>query len=84
MSPRTGAEVAFLDLSRHVAAHRAELDRAFASVLAGERYVLGEAVERFEGQFAGFCGAKHAVGVASGTDALALALGAIGIEPATR
>ncbi len=72
--------MAFLDLSRHVAAHRAELDRAFASVLAGERYVLGEAVERFEGQFAGFCGAKHAVGVASGTDALALALGAVGVE----
>ncbi len=44
-------------------------------------YILGPEVARFEKEFARFCGAAHAVGVASGTDALELALKAVGIKP---
>jgi dTDP-3-amino-3,4,6-trideoxy-alpha-D-glucose transaminase len=71
--------VPFLDLSRRVAARRAELDGALARVLDSGRFVLGGEVERFEQAWSAFCGAKHAVGVASGTDAVAVALEALGI-----
>ncbi len=73
--------VPFLDLSREVAAHRADLDAAIASVLDGGRFVLGPRVEELERAFASFCGAREAVGVASGTDAIAVALRAVGVEP---
>ena len=71
--------VSFLDLSRHVAAMREELDAAIAEVLGSGRFVGGEPVERFEQEFARYCGAAHAVGVASGTDAITLALQAVGV-----
>jgi dTDP-4-amino-4,6-dideoxygalactose transaminase len=73
--------VPFLDLARSVRAHRAELDRAVADVLEDGRFVLGPSVEAFERAFAAACGAGHAVGVASGTDALTLALQAVGVRP---
>lgn len=50
-------------------------------VLASGRYILGEEVERFERAFAAFCGARHVVGVASGTDAISIALAAGGVRP---
>ena len=71
--------VAFLDLSRQVAALRPELDGAVAEVLDAARFVGGEPVERFEREFAAWVGVKHAVGVASGTDAIELALRALGV-----
>jgi dTDP-4-amino-4,6-dideoxygalactose transaminase len=71
--------VPFLDLSREVAALRPELEAAVAEVLDGGRFVGGEPVERFEREFAAWLGAPHGVGVASGTDALELALRAVGI-----
>jgi dTDP-4-amino-4,6-dideoxygalactose transaminase len=54
---------------------------AVQRVLDGGRFVFGEEVERFEAEFASYCGAAFAVGVASGTDALTLALAAVGIGP---
>ena len=62
-------------------AHRAEIDAAIQRVLLGERYVLGAEVRAFEREFAAYAGVGHAVGVASGTDALHLALRACGIGP---
>jgi dTDP-4-amino-4,6-dideoxygalactose transaminase len=56
-----------------------ELERAARRVLSGGTYVLGPEVARFEEEFASFTGAGAAVGVASGTDALTLALAAHGI-----
>ena len=50
-------------------------------MLDAGRFVLGEEVERFEAAFAAYCGARHAVGVASGTDAIAIALQAAGVGP---
>lgn len=60
-------------------AHRAEIDAAIAAVLTGGRYILGPEVARFESEFAAYLGVKHAVGVASGTDAIELALRGCGI-----
>jgi dTDP-4-amino-4,6-dideoxygalactose transaminase len=61
--------------------HAAEITAAAARVMKGGAYVLGPELERFEAAFAAFCGAPHAVGVASGTDALTLALRAHDIGP---
>lgn len=58
-----------------------QLDAAIAEVLAGSRYILGPNVEAFEREAASFLGVRHALGCASGTDALHLALRAAGIGP---
>lgn len=60
---------------------QAEIDRAIQGVLAGGRYVLGPEVAAFEEEFAAFCQASHCVSLASGTDAVALALKAMSIGP---
>jgi dTDP-4-amino-4,6-dideoxygalactose transaminase len=58
---------------------RDALDAAVLGVLAAGRYVLGPEVSAFEGEFAEFTGVSHALGVANGTEALALALRAVGV-----
>jgi dTDP-3-amino-3,4,6-trideoxy-alpha-D-glucose transaminase len=73
--------VPFLDLARRVASLRPELDAAIARVLDSGRFVLGAEVEAFEEELAAYCGAGHAVGVASGTGAIELALRALGVGP---
>jgi dTDP-3-amino-3,4,6-trideoxy-alpha-D-glucose transaminase len=50
-------------------------------VLDSERYILGPEVEAFEREFAAYCGAEHAVGVANGTEAITIALRAMGVGP---
>ena len=74
-------EVAFADLGRTVAAERADLDAAVARVLDSGRFVLGEEVAAFESELSARLGGGHAVGVASGTDAIELALRALGVGP---
>ncbi|MCP5536791.1 MAG: DegT/DnrJ/EryC1/StrS family aminotransferase [Akkermansiaceae bacterium] len=58
-----------------------ELREAFDRVLESGRFIMGDEVEQFEASIAGFVGAKHAIGVSSGTDAILLALMALGIGP---
>ena len=60
---------------------RGELDAAIAAVLDRGDFILGQDVERFERSFAEYVGVEHAVGVASGTAALALGLRAAGVGP---
>jgi dTDP-4-amino-4,6-dideoxygalactose transaminase len=60
-------------------AQRTAIDAAIARVLDGGVYVLGREVEVFEAAFADFVGVAHAIGVASGTDAIEIALRACGI-----
>ena len=60
-------------------AHKAEVDTAIARVLESGWYILGQEVAAFEQEFAAYIGVRHAVGVASGTDALEIALRACGI-----
>ena len=62
-------------------AQKAEIDAAIARVLERGQYILGPEVEAFECEFAAWIGVRFAVGVSSGTDALALALRAIGVGP---
>jgi dTDP-4-amino-4,6-dideoxygalactose transaminase len=71
--------VPFLDLHRQTVALRAELDPAIAAVIESGRFLMGAQLDAFEAEFAAFCSAAHCVGVASGTDALALALRAAGL-----
>jgi len=61
--------------------HRAAIDDAVARVLSGGRYVLGPETEAFEREFAAYLGLPHAIGVANGTDALHVALRALGAGP---
>lgn len=75
------APVPLLDLGRQYAAIREEVLGAIERVCASQHYVLGEEVEAFERELAAFCGAAHAVGCASGTDALWLALLAARVSP---
>lgn len=67
------------DAARVLAPQRAAIDAAIAAVLDSGRFILGGALERFERAFADYCGVAHCVGVASGSDALELALRALGV-----
>ncbi len=76
--------VALNDLERHFAPHLAELEAAACRVLKRGRYILGPDVAAFEQAFAAYCGTAHCVSVGNGTDALELALRALGIGPGSR
>ena len=71
----------FLELAPTYLELKAEIDPAVSSVLAKGWYILGEQVAAFEQEFAHYIGAKHCVGVASGLDALILAMMAFDIGP---
>src|SRR3954467_15473737 len=60
---------------------RADIRAAVHRVLDGGHFVLGPEVEAFETEFAAYLGARHAVGVANGTEALTIALRALGVGP---
>ena len=71
--------VPFLDLKRNVGLLKNEIDQAIHSVLESGFFILGKKVQEFEKAFADYCNVREAVGVASGTDALHLALLACGV-----
>ena len=73
--------VAYVDLAGQHRQIGAELLRAIAKVIEHGRFILGDEVRQFEERFAALCGVRHAVAVNSGTDALILALRALGIGP---
>jgi dTDP-4-amino-4,6-dideoxygalactose transaminase len=73
--------VPLLDLRAQYATMRGEIDAAVREVLESGQFVLGANVRAFEAEFAAFVGCREAVAVASGTDALHLALRASGIGP---
>ena len=73
--------VPFVDLPLQHRQLKAELDPAIGEVLSKCNFVLGQEVATFEREFAAFVGAKHCVGVGSGTDALQLILRTLGIGP---
>jgi dTDP-4-amino-4,6-dideoxygalactose transaminase len=76
-----GSDVPFADLRRATAALRTRLDEAVAGVIESGRHVLGEQVSAFEEEWARVCGVRHGVAVASGTDAIELALRALEVGP---
>lgn len=71
--------IPFLDLKSPYLELRAEIDAAMHRVMESGWYILGEEVESFEHDFAIYCDAKYAVGVATGLDALHLSLLAMGV-----
>jgi dTDP-3-amino-3,4,6-trideoxy-alpha-D-glucose transaminase len=73
--------VPLFDTSTALAPLKEELRAAIARVLDSERYILGPEVEAFEREWAAYCGAGHAVGVANGTEAITIALRAMGVGP---
>ena len=75
------ARVPFLDLPAEYLALRPAVDAAIRRVLRSGRFILGPEHEAFEAEAARYFSARHALGVASGTDALELALRACGIGP---
>ncbi|HLT78111.1 MAG TPA: DegT/DnrJ/EryC1/StrS family aminotransferase [Ferrovibrio sp.] len=72
MIPQTNPKAAYL-------AQRDEIDAAIRRVLDSGWYIQGEEVAAFEREFAAFAGARHGIAVASGTDALIVALRALGV-----
>jgi dTDP-3-amino-2,3,6-trideoxy-4-keto-D-glucose/dTDP-3-amino-3,4,6-trideoxy-alpha-D-glucose/dTDP-2,6-dideoxy-D-kanosamine transaminase len=72
------------DLRRHIATMHEELTAAADRVISSGWFVLGREVQSFETQFAEYCNVAHCVGVANGTDALELALKALGIGAGSR
>jgi dTDP-4-amino-4,6-dideoxygalactose transaminase len=75
------AHLQFIDLQAQRARMGAAVEDAILKVVRSGQYILGPEVATLETQLATFCGAKHALTVANGTDALALALMAFGVKP---
>lgn len=66
--------IKFLDLQKINLLHQQEIEEAILSTFRSGWYILGEAVEKFEKNFAEYCGVKHCIGVSNGLDALSLIL----------
>ena len=73
--------IKFLDLHKINERFRSEMNAATKRVLDSGWYLLGKEVEKFEKDFAAFCGTKHCIGVANGLDALNLIIKAYGFGP---
>src|SRR5688572_26236630 len=73
--------VPLLDVNAQNLPLEKELQAAFMRVLRSGHFIMGPDVSAFEGELATFVGAKYAIGVSSGTDAILLALMALGIGP---
>jgi dTDP-3-amino-3,4,6-trideoxy-alpha-D-glucose transaminase len=73
--------VALFDTVTPRLALRTHIDAAIARVLDSGRFILGSEVSAFEHEFAAYCGTRHAVAVANGTEALTIALRAMGVGP---
>ncbi len=74
-------KVPFVDLRAQYKTIKPRVDQAIAEVLAAAAFIGGDAVADFEAEFAGFTGTRYAVGCANGTDALEIALEALGVGP---
>lgn len=79
-SPRSTSPISFIDLAAQQERIRDRLDRAIASVLDHGQYIMGPEVLALEKQLAAFSGARHALSCSSGTDALLIALMALGVR----
>jgi dTDP-4-amino-4,6-dideoxygalactose transaminase len=77
-------KVPLLDLKKQYGKIRGQVNREIQKVLESQQFILGPVVEALEEEIAAYCGVPHAIGVASGTDALLLSLMALGIKPGDR
>jgi len=72
-------KVPLVDLKTQYAALQPQMQEALNRVITNTSFILGTEVRQFEEDFAAYCGARHAIGVASGTAALDIALRALGV-----
>ena len=84
MSRHPSPQIPVNSLLRHTQPLQDMLSAATAAIVRSGHYVLGPAVRDFETEFAAYCGARHCVGVANGTDALELALKGVNVAPGDR
>lgn len=73
-------KISAFDLKRQIAPIRQEIDAAIKEVIDNTNFILGRGVEKFEENAARYCNVKYALGVSNGTDAISLALLALGIK----
>jgi len=74
-------DIPALDLAPELAEVASDLEAALRRVIASGHFILGPEVDEFEREVSAYLGVKHAIGVNSGTDALVLALRALGVGP---
>lgn len=72
--------IPILDLKKQISSIRPEIDRAIKKIIDDANFVLGKEIDEFENAVTRYAGVKYAVGVSSGTDAIKLALVALGIK----
>jgi len=77
---RETMKISALDLKKQIAPMRQEIDAAIKEVIDNTGFILGQGVAHFEQSVVKYCGAKYAIGVSNGTDAISLALLALGIK----
>lgn len=75
------SKVPFADLHAQYQGIKSEIDAAIASVIASSAFIRGPFVEKFEAEFAEVLGVNHCVSCANGTDALYIAMHALGVRP---
>lgn len=73
-------KIPFIDLQSQYQSYKSEINSSIQEVLDSSQYIMGPKVKSFESNLANYVGVKHAIGCASGTDALLIALMAIGIK----
>ena len=78
MATQTPTQIPIFDMGPQVEALWPEFQAAFERVMKSGHYILGPEVQAFESEVAAYLGVKHAIGLNSGTDALFLALRALG------
>ena len=77
--PKQHMQVPMNDLDAQYKRIKGEVDAAMVEVMEAQSFILGPQVKRFEADFAARCRVNHCIGVNSGTDALVLALLAVGV-----
>ncbi|NPV01466.1 MAG: DegT/DnrJ/EryC1/StrS family aminotransferase [Brevinematales bacterium] len=71
----------FIDLKRQYHEYKTEIDKKIADVIDNTRFIMGKELKDLEAELAAYVGAKHGIGVASGTDALLVPLASYGVGP---
>ena len=73
--------IPLVDLKKQYQSIKTEIDEAIQRVLDSQQFILGSEVSEFEKEISAYCNVKYAIGVSSGSDALLVALMALGIKP---
>ena len=73
--------IPLVDLKKQYHSIKTEIDEAIQRVLDSQQFILGSEVSEFEKEISTYCNVKYAIGVSSGSDALLVALMALGIKP---